>query len=38
MSPIPQPDGHDSPRLARELVPCVAAVIEDVVIGLEHTV
>ena len=38
MGPISQPDGHDAPRLIDELVPCVAAVIEDVVIGFEDAV
>ncbi len=31
-------DGHDRPRLIDELVPGVAAVIEDFVVGFEDTV
>ena len=38
VSPIPQPDGHDGPGLVGEFVPGVAAVIEDVGVGLEHAV
>jgi hypothetical protein len=30
--------GHDAPTLVDELVPGVAAVVDDVVIGLEHAV
>ena len=33
MCPLPQPDGHDAPRLVDELVPGEAAVIDDVVVG-----
>ena len=38
MSPIAQSDGHDAPRLLGELVPGVAAVSDDVVVGAEHAV
>ena len=38
MSPVSQSDGHDEPRLIRELVPRRAAVIEDVAVGGEDSV
>ena len=38
MSPIPQADGHDAPRLFGELVPALAAVGNDVVVGFEDAV
>jgi hypothetical protein len=38
MSPIALPDGHDPPGLIDELVPGVAAVVDDVVVGLENAV
>src|SRR3954464_11022771 len=38
VSPVPQADGHDEPRLIGELVPRVAAVIEDVGVGREDAV
>ena len=38
MGPIAQSDGHDAPGLIDELVPCVAAMIDDVVVGFEHAV
>src|SRR5205814_2368659 len=38
MCPIAQPDGHGCPRLVDEAVPGKAAVIDDVVIGLEDAV
>ena len=31
-------DGHDVPRLIDELVPCLAAVVDDVVVGSEDPV
>jgi hypothetical protein len=31
MDPIAKPDGHDGPGLVDELVPGIAAVIDDVV-------
>jgi len=38
MRPIAQADGHDAPGLLDELVPGVAAVSDDVVVGFEHAV
>src|SRR6266496_1931053 len=38
MRPVAQADGHDSPRLVDQLVPGVAAVVEDVLVGLEYPV
>ena len=38
MSPIAHSDGHDPPGLIDEFVPCVAAVIDDIVVGFEHPV
>ena len=38
MSPFTQPDGHDAPGLIDELVPSVAAVVDDVVVGFEDAV
>src|SRR5680860_1161954 len=38
MGPVAQADGHDVPRLIDELVPGVAAMIEQVVVGLEDPV
>ena len=37
-APIAQSEGHDAPRLIDELVPGVAAVIDDVVVGGEDAV
>ena len=37
-SPISQPDRRDAPGLIGELVPGVAAVIDDGVVGLDHLV
>jgi len=36
--PLAEPDGHDAPGLVDELVPCFAAVIDEIVIGFEDTV
>ena len=36
--PGSQSDSHDAPRLSDELVPSIAAVVEDVVIGFEDAV
>jgi hypothetical protein len=36
--PLAQPDGHDAPGLVDELVPCLTAVIDQIVIGFEYTV
>ena len=33
-----QSDGHDAPWLIDELVPCVATVIDEIVIALEDAV
>ncbi len=38
MGPIAQSDGHDSPGLIDELVPGVAALVEDLVVGFEDPV
>lgn len=38
MSPLAVADGPDAPGLIDELVPCLAAVVEDVVVGLEDAV
>jgi len=38
MRPIAQSDGHDAPRLINKLVPCVAAVVDYVVVGFEDAV
>jgi hypothetical protein len=35
---LPYSDGDDFPRLIDELVPSIAAVVEDIVVGLEHPV
>ena len=36
--PVSQTDGHDAPGLGDELVPGIAAVIDDVALGVEDTV
>jgi len=38
MGPLAQAEGHDAPGLLDELVPGEAAVIDDVVVGLEDAV
>ena len=38
MGPLAQSDGHNSPRLIHEAVPCEAAMVEDVVVGFEDAV
>jgi hypothetical protein len=38
MRPLAQADGHDAPRLIDELVPSEAAVIDDIIVGLEDAV
>ena len=38
MRPIAHSDGYDVPRLVDELVPGVAAVVDDVVVGFEDAV
>lgn len=38
MCPLAHSDGHDAPRLIDELVPCEAAVVDNVVVGFEDAV
>ena len=38
MGPLPGSDGDDFPRLIDELVPGIAAVVEDIRVGLEDPV
>jgi len=38
MRPIAESDGHDCPWLVDELVPGVAAMVDDIVVGLEDPV
>ena len=38
MGPFPASDGHDPPRLIDELVPSLAAMVDDVVMGCEDAV
>jgi hypothetical protein len=38
MCPVSESDGHDAPGLINELVPGVAAVVDNVLMRLEHTV
>jgi hypothetical protein len=38
MRPLAQSDGHDAPRLVDELVPCLAAVVDEIVIGFEDAI
>lgn len=38
MSPGSHSDGHDAPWLGDELVPSLAAMVQDVVLGLEDPV
>ena len=38
MGPFAEPDGHDGPGLIDQLVPCVAAMVDDIVVGLEDPV
>ena len=35
---LAQCDGHDPPGLIDELVPCLAAVIDEIVVGFEDTI
>ena len=35
MRPLAQTNGHDPPRLVDELVPCLAAVVDEIVVGLK---
>ena len=38
MRPLAHPNGHDAPGLIDELVPGLAAVIDEIVIGFEDAV
>ena len=38
MSPVAQADGHDLPGLVGELVPSLAAAVDDILVGGEHAV
>ena len=38
MRPLAQSDGHDPPGLVDELVPCLAAVVDEIVVGFEDTI
>ena len=38
MRPLAQSDGHDAPGLVDELVPCLAAVIDEIVVRFEDAV
>jgi hypothetical protein len=38
MRPLAQTDGHDAPRLVDELVPCLATVVDEIIVGFEDTV
>jgi hypothetical protein len=38
MCPLPHSDGHDAPWLIDEVVPGEAAMVDDVVVGLEDAV
>ena len=38
MRPLAEPDGHDAPGLVDELVACLTAVIDEIVVGFEGTV
>ena len=38
MRPLAQSDGHDAPRLVDELVPGLAAVVDEIIVGFEDAV
>ena len=38
MGPLAAANGHDAPRLSDKLLPGLAAMIDDVVVGLEDAV
>ena len=38
MSPLSQSDGHDAPGLIGELVPSLAAIVDEIVVGFEDAV
>jgi hypothetical protein len=33
-----QSDGHNPPRLVDELVPCLAAVVDEIIVGFEDAI
>ena len=35
MRPLAQSDGHDAPWLIDELVPCLTAVVDEIVVGVK---
>ena len=37
MRPLAERDGHDAPGLVDELVPCLTAMIDEIVVGFEDT-
>ena len=38
MRPLAQSDGHDAPRLVDELVPCLTAMADEIIVGFEDAV
>ena len=38
MRPLAQSDGHDPPGLVDELVPCLAAVVDEIIVRFEDAV
>jgi hypothetical protein len=38
MCPLAQSEGHDAPRLIDQLVPSLAAVVDEIVVGFEDAV
>lgn len=38
MRPLAEADGHDAPGLVDELVPSLAAVIDEIIVGFEDAV
>lgn len=38
MGPFAEPDGHDGPGLIDQLVPGMAAMVDDIFVGLEDPV
>ena len=38
MRPLAQSDGHDAPGLIDELVPSLAAMVDEIVVGFEDAV
>ena len=38
MRPLAQSDGHDAPGLVDELIPCLAAVIDEIIVRFEDAV